>query len=323
MRKKLSENAILTFGMKMTMKKTGSVVLLALLSGLSALILVLTVFFMNMNNSTVSDYSEAGNILYYVMAVIHMLLGVFIAPAVAGTAISSEREKQTIDLLLCSQMMPWDVIKGKYLSSISWILLITVSLLPSYSVIYMIGGVPAKAIFFTVLYIMWLTSAVATFAIFFSSVCKRSAVAVVMTYITLFGIVSVNFSLFAGYYGILTMAQNAYALNFGSPTPFDWYNEFISPVAWFNPLIGYICILVGSTTGVSEIADILFGVMTSNPGLDTALIISVNVVFYTLLGYGLLRLAARSIDPLRVPRSDRKFKKKYGASQTAEKSGSS
>ena len=128
--KSLSKNAILSFGMRMTMKKKGSAVLLSVISGVTTLIFVTTVLSMRASGSDVSEFAEAGKVLFYVLMVLHMILGVFITPAVAGTSISSEREKQTMDLLLCSQMMPRDVVIGKFFSSISWVMLVSVSLLP-------------------------------------------------------------------------------------------------------------------------------------------------------------------------------------------------
>ncbi|MBP5269567.1 MAG: ABC transporter permease [Clostridia bacterium] len=318
--KSLSKNAILSFGMRMTMKKKGSAVLLSVISGVTTLIFVITVLSMKASGSDVSDFAQAGKVLFYVLMALHMILGVFITPAVAGTAISSEREKQTMDLLLCSQMMPRDVVIGKFLSSISWVMLVSVSLLPSYSVIYMIGGVPARAIIFSLLYIMWLTAAMATFAIFFSSVMRRSAGAVVVTYVVLFGIVSLNFSAIAGYYGLIGLMQSIYNSMHGYAaitTPFDWVDKFICPLAWINPVIGFIVVLVGSMEGVSDIADLLFGMMTNNMTLDAILILVGNLVFYTLIGLFMLRLAARAVDPLRPPRKEEKMRKKQAKAARA------
>ena len=312
MQRKLSDNAILTFGMKSTMKKTGSVVLLALLSGLTTLVLVLTVLTLNVSSGSISEYAETGTVLFYVLSILHMIFGVFVTPAVAGTCISSEREKQTMDLLLCSQLMPKDVIIGKFLSSISWILLISVSLLPSYSVIYMIGGVPATAIIATFLYIIWMTAAIAAFAVFFSSVSKKSATSVVITYVVIFAIVSFNFTLFGIYYGVLEAIASYYSYYRGIAV-LTWIDDFISPVAWFNPVVAFICILAGTMSWLEDITDILFGVMTNNPKRDAIIIVAVNVIFYSLLAFLFLRLAARAVDPMREHRRDRRKENKKAA----------
>ncbi len=312
MQRKISDNAILTFGMKSTMKKPGSAVLLALLSGLTTLVLVLTVLTLNVSSGSISEYAETGTVLFYVLSILHMIFGVFVTPAVAGACISSEREKQTMDLLLCSQLMPKDVIIGKYLSSISWILLISLSLLPSYSVIYMIGGVPATAIIATFLYILWMTAAIAAIAVFFSSVSKKSATAVVLTYVVIFALVSVNFTLFGIYYGIIEAIKSYYSF-YRSVAVLTWADDFISPVAWINPVVAFICIIVGTMSGLEDITDLLFGVMTNNPTRDSIIIVAVNVVFYSLLGFLLLRLAARAIDPMREHRRDRRKENKKAA----------
>ncbi|MBO7375556.1 MAG: hypothetical protein J6V01_00530, partial [Clostridia bacterium] len=60
--KSLSKNAILSFGMRMTMKKKGSAVLLSIISGVTTLIFVTTVLSMRASGSDVSDFAQAGKV---------------------------------------------------------------------------------------------------------------------------------------------------------------------------------------------------------------------------------------------------------------------
>ena len=72
------------------------------------------------------------DILYFysVLMVIEAAMVCFIVPATTAGAISGERERQTLEILLTTTMRPWQIIFGKLMASISTVLLYVVSSLP-------------------------------------------------------------------------------------------------------------------------------------------------------------------------------------------------
>ena len=55
--------------------------------------------------------------LYITMAVIQAILLMFIVPSLTATSICSEREKQTLDILLSTRLTPLQIIFGKLSAS--------------------------------------------------------------------------------------------------------------------------------------------------------------------------------------------------------------
>ena len=305
MTNKLKSNAILNFGMKMTAKKKSSAVLLCVLSGVFGLIIASTVISMNIQAKSgyvdVSDYADTGKVLFFILCSLHMVFSVFLSPAVAGSSISSEREKQTLDLLLCSQMTPLEIVVGKFASSLSWLFMVTVSLLPTYAIIYMIGGVPLSAIICALLFIIWLMTVITAIAVLFSALIKRSVPAIIVSYVTLIGIVVLNFILTGLYYAIL---ENLRTFAPGGTYINRWYNNFICPVLWFNPVVAFIGILAMTMGEVSN--SFLFGTITNNMTRDLIITIAVNAAFYSALAFGSVFLAGRALDPMKAHGKEKK-----------------
>ena len=65
----------------------------------------------------------------------------FITPGLTAGAISTEREKQTLSILLTTSQSSFQIISGKLLSSIAFLLLLIVAGLPIYSLVFLFGGI--------------------------------------------------------------------------------------------------------------------------------------------------------------------------------------
>lgn len=79
--------------------------------------------------------------VFYLIAVIQYAMICFIAPALSAGAISGEREKQTLNILLTTQLTPGRIIVSKLLTSLAFIFLLVVSSLPLYSFVFLFGGI--------------------------------------------------------------------------------------------------------------------------------------------------------------------------------------
>lgn len=64
-----------------------------------------------------------------------------IAPALTFNAISGERERQTLDLLLATPQSPRAILRGKLMAAMAYVLLLVVSALPVLSMVFFFGGV--------------------------------------------------------------------------------------------------------------------------------------------------------------------------------------
>jgi len=84
---------------------------------------------------------ETSFMMFAVLTILQMALVLFITPSLTAGAISSEREKQTLNILLTTTQSSTQIVIGKLLSSVSFLVLMLVAGLPLYSLVFLFGGV--------------------------------------------------------------------------------------------------------------------------------------------------------------------------------------
>lgn len=84
---------------------------------------------------------EESYYMFIVLTYIQLGLVLFITPGLTAGTISSEREKQTLTILLTTAQKSWQIIFGKLASSLSFLVLMLISGLPIYSLVFLFGGV--------------------------------------------------------------------------------------------------------------------------------------------------------------------------------------
>lgn len=112
---------------------TGYVVTLSLILGLIFLVLS--------KNAPTSVVNQAGSVLTPVLIYVQMGLICLIAPTFSASAISSEREQQTFDLLIASLARPSTIVFGKVGAALSYLMLTLFGSLPLIALTYSLGGV--------------------------------------------------------------------------------------------------------------------------------------------------------------------------------------
>lgn len=206
-----------------------------------------------MHSLSVSANHSVGLRVYMLLAVLQFVLVLLVTPAQTAGVISSEREMQTLDLLLCTKMSPLSIIIGKLLSSLAFILLLVISSIPLFSLVFLFGGIAPEDVAMLFLFYIITAFAVGSIGVFYSALFKRTVVSTVVSYVTIFflGIVSVVL-------GVYMMAVHYSQV----PRPNDYYVPFI---LYINPAVGLSDLLsrqAGVTaTGVSVgIWGLIFGV---------------------------------------------------------------
>jgi ABC-type transport system involved in multi-copper enzyme maturation permease subunit len=82
-----------------------------------------------------------GQGLFLYLVIFQMILLAFITPALTAGAISSERERQTIDLLFVTKLPAFSILWGKLLASMSFVLLLLLLSVPIFSLVFLFGGI--------------------------------------------------------------------------------------------------------------------------------------------------------------------------------------
>ncbi|HEU5001289.1 MAG TPA: ABC transporter permease [Actinomycetota bacterium] len=84
---------------------------------------------------------NAGITIFRALTGWELVLIFFIAPVLTATAIAGERERQTLDLLLCTRVRPSAIVMGKLIASLLFALLLLVASVPVFSMVFLFGGV--------------------------------------------------------------------------------------------------------------------------------------------------------------------------------------
>jgi ABC-type transport system involved in multi-copper enzyme maturation permease subunit len=122
--------------------------------------------------------------LFVFLSYLQLALISFVAPGIAAGVISGERERQTLPVLLTTPLSPLGVVFAKWLSSISFLLLLIIMTLPLYSIVFLFGGVVPSQVFGVFLLQVITLGAIAGASVFWSTFIRRTNWSTVLSYAT-------------------------------------------------------------------------------------------------------------------------------------------
>lgn len=239
--------------------------------------------------------------LYITLAIIQAILLMFIVPSLTATSICSEREKQTLDILLSTRLSPLQIILGKLSASSLKVIMLIVCTIPLYSICGLIGGVKLSNILILVGSFIISTIFVGSIGVFISTYSKTSKAATSLTYaLVLF--------IFAGTIVIayIIVMINLYKSGYNSKTP------DIPVIAYLSPATGFFVMLSNQVgfggnslyfiqeIGISKYADYI--------SIGIQLVLSCIFIF----------LAARKLNPLNSIRIFKRSKKERSNKKVKE-----
>ena len=190
--------------------------------------------------------------MFLMLSILQMGLVLFITQGLTAGSISSEREKQTLNMLLMTTQSSWQIVLGKLMSSIAFLGFLLVAGLPIYSVVFLFGGVSPTQLL-TVFFFYFVTMiAIGSIGIFLSTVTKRTITAMITTYGAM--IFLAGFTAFFFFISLIIAQSSAYASTGATPTfiPFAYFWASINPGALvLTVLSGELAIALKQTTGVN------------------------------------------------------------------------
>lgn len=160
--------------------------LLFYLAALSVMILGIIYIEMQTGQSGYFNPQESRE-TFMILTVLQLGLILFITPGLTAGVVSSERERQTLNMLLTTAQSSSSIIIGKLLSSIAFLLLLIAASLPLYSIVFLFGGIsPGQLLSVFGLYVLTILL-FASIGVFISTIIRRTIVAMVTSYaVTLF-----------------------------------------------------------------------------------------------------------------------------------------
>ena len=130
--------------------------------------------------------ASVGQQLFATLSLFQLFLVIFIVPGLTGPAVAGERDRQTLELLLSTQVSTLWIVLGKLLASLSYVFLLMVASLPLFSLVFLFGGVSPDQV--ALAFVISLVSALTLGAIgmFLSVVIRRGPTATVIAYAVTF-----------------------------------------------------------------------------------------------------------------------------------------
>jgi ABC-2 type transport system permease protein len=193
-------------------------------------------------NSSAFASPAIGQGIFAALLMLMTLQVVFLAPSSTAGAISLEREKQTLELLITTPISSLAIVVGKLLSALVYVLLLIAASIPLMAVVFVFGGVAPEDVVSG--YVVLLVSALGlgAFGLFCSSLVKRTTAA---TAITIFGVLAITIGtvfILAFWQAMGRFDENGNRVNgpFGIRTPVI--------LAYINPFIAQADVLCGTET---------------------------------------------------------------------------
>lgn len=121
-------------------------------------------------------------VLFAFLSFIQLGLVLFTAPGLTAGSISAEREKQTLPILLTTSQNSFQIISGKLLSSVAFLLLLIVAGLPVYSLVFLFGGISPWDFVRILLFLFVTLLAIGSIGVMFSTLIRRTIVSMIATY---------------------------------------------------------------------------------------------------------------------------------------------
>lgn len=135
-----------------------------------------------MSNANGFFKPENSRVMFMLFSFLQLGLILFITPGLTGGVISSERERQTLNMLLTTTQSSTGIVIGKLLSSLSYLVLLLFASLPLYSLVFLYGGISPTQLLYTFLFFLFTMIAVGSLGVLFSTLIRKTIVSMVTTY---------------------------------------------------------------------------------------------------------------------------------------------
>lgn len=191
---------------------------------------------------------EESFFMFAMLTYIQLGLILFITPGLTAGAISSEREKQTLNILLTTAQTSFQIISGKLTSSIAFLLLLLTAGLPIYSMVFLFGGVSPGQLGVIFLFFFLTMLAIGSIGIMYSTIIRKTIVSMIATYGTMIFLSAVT-----GFIYLVITGMNSMVAGSIASSPFGHFFASINPVVLVLTLIS-----PGSDTFITETTKVDF-----------------------------------------------------------------
>lgn len=212
--------------------------------------------------------AQIGQSIFIGLLIVETLQLVFLAPASTAGSISTEREKQTLDLLVATPIPPISIVLGKLFSALAYIVLLILASIPLTAMVFMFGGVGPEDVVRGYLVLLVTAIGLGSVGVFFSALVRRTQAATVLTYVTVLALTLGSTFVFI-FWGVMTSWQpgGGQAVDqFGNPIrasgPLGLDRRPPEALLWFNPFVADVDVICGTESGTGGGACSLISTIT-------------------------------------------------------------
>ncbi len=235
--------------------------------------------------------------IYVAISSFQLGMLLFILPVFTATSISGEKERQTMDLLLCTDISPWSIIFGKMSAALSFVFLLIIAALPFTGVILLFGGVTLFDILKLILFFMATAVMVSSIGMFTTTHFKKNISSIVMSYIIFGATIVLPFVMII----IVTIFMNVSYSNSQSFLVFleTYAHELSLLVFSSNPFFGGLELMTYGSMNFDVFFNVGGGINTSSTIFSWVRPWMANVVYYSIVTFICLALSKRKLMKLK------------------------
>ncbi len=190
--------------------------------------------------------ARIGQELFAGLLMLITLLVVFLAPSFTAGAISLEREKQTLDMLVTTPITSLAIVVGKLFSALTYVFILIAGSIPVTAVVFVFGGVAPDDVIRGYIVLIATAIGLGTFGLFCSAIVRRTQAA---TVITVFGVLTMTLgTVFVLYFwNVIAGLQVGGQQGLG---PIK--GRAPEPIAYLNPFLSQADIICGTQTSFGQ-----------------------------------------------------------------------
>jgi ABC-type transport system involved in multi-copper enzyme maturation permease subunit len=123
--------------------------------------------------------------IFSILAVGELLMVAVFAPAFTAAALTSEREHNTLESLFATAMKPWEIIVGKMVGALAFLVLLTTTGVLGLAAPFLLGGIEASWLLACMAVLLVTAVFLGMVGLLISSFMRRSYRSIIVTYVAL------------------------------------------------------------------------------------------------------------------------------------------
>jgi len=173
--------------------------------------------------------AQIGQAIFGAILVLQTVLTIMVAPALTSGAISVEREKQTLELLITTPVSTLGLVIGKLFSSLAYVFLLIAASVPLMSVVFAFGGLAPEDLVRAYVLLVVVAFGIGSIGLVMSALVKRTQIATALSYLVVLGLTIGTLALHTYWMFSTTDQENGFVRGLR-------VHDAPEAIMWLNPL---------------------------------------------------------------------------------------